>query len=94
MKKEIDEIDFALLKAVVDQPGMRQKDCYKQFMKGGGSSYSYLETFLWKRLRELARESYLRRDKESTSAVLLYPKHKAKDLVKHNNIMPSAEADQ
>ena len=75
MNLVLDEIDLALLKAVIEQPGIRQRAAYMPFLDIES------ESKLWKRVQALIEYHYLKRVEKVRSNVVLYPTQKSKKLV-------------
>ena len=88
MKMEPDEVDFEILKIVVekskeDGPACRMIDCYRDLI-----GKPYKGTFLWKRVHLLIKEKYLESRKIGPGRIRIFPTTKAKRLVSgaNNNI--------
>jgi hypothetical protein len=83
MRKEPDEIEFEMLKRVVDHPeGLRLRAVYSPFI--GKAGYGK-ETFLWKKVQLLIAEKYLERRSEKIGHVIIHATAKSRKLVKDNN---------
>lgn len=80
MRKEPDEIEYEIIKAVVENPGCRMRDCYRHLI-----GKPYKETFLWSRVQLLVEEKYLERREIGLGRVRIYPTRKAKALISGEN---------
>jgi len=84
MKKELDDIDFDILKNAVRlspaacNKGARMREVYRPFLD------KHCDSFLWQRIIVLADESYLNLERLPGRHVIVRPTKKTYKLMEHN----------